>query len=248
MKLMSFASVGRALLAACAFVVGVAQAQPHIVASVRVPGDKAHFFLSNGTYLRFDARNNAVDPGYPKPVSDASWPGMGGYALQIAAAFNGPRGKVYFFLGDGRYLRYDTRDTRVDPGYPKVISDANWPGMGRYGAMVTDALNWPGDKVQFFLSNGTYLRFDMVANRVDEGYPKPVNDNTWPGLGPYVGSVTSMLRWNDNAVYFFTANGEYLRYNIQNDRVDSGYPQRINDRTWPGMGDVFGRHRRRAMP
>lgn len=248
MKMMSFSSVGRALLVACAFVVGVAQAQPHIVASVRVPGDKAHFFLSNGTYLRFDARNNSVDPGYPKPVSDASWPGMGGYALQIAAAFNGPRGKVYFFLGDGRYLRYDTRDTRVDPGYPKVINDANWPGMGRYGAMVTDALNWPGDKVQFFLSNGTYLRYDMVANRLDEGYPKPVNDNTWPGLGPYVGSVTSMLRWNDNAVYFFTANGEYLRYNIQNDRVDSGYPQRINDRTWPGMGDVFGRHRRRAMP
>jgi hypothetical protein len=223
-------------------------ASTHIVATLRVPGDKVHFFLNDGTYLRFDVRDNAVDSGYPKNISDSSWPGMGGYALQIAAAFNGPRDKVYFFLVDGRYLRYDTREAHVDSGYPKLINDANWPGLGRYRAMITDALNWPGNKVQFFLNDGTYLRYDMQQNRVDEGYPKVVNDKTWPGLGQYAKNLTSMVRWSDSVAYFFLDNGDYLRYNIAEDRVDAGYPQRITDRSWPGMGQVFNRHRHRSMP
>ena len=72
-----------------------------------------------------------------------------------------------------------------------------------------------------------------------------MNDNTWL-IGVYVGSVTSMLRWLTTQ-YFFTANGEYLRTTFKT----IAWTQAIRsaqDRTWPGMGDVFGRHRRRAMP
>jgi hypothetical protein len=38
-------------------------------------------------------------------------------------------GKAYFFLGDGRYIRYDIAADRADPGYPKKIDGANWPGL-----------------------------------------------------------------------------------------------------------------------
>ncbi len=34
------------------------------------------------------------------------------------------------FLNNGRYLRYDIEADRADPGYPKLINDETWPGMG----------------------------------------------------------------------------------------------------------------------
>jgi hypothetical protein len=34
---------------------------------------------------------------------------------------------------------------------------------------VTAVINWPGNKVQFFLSDGSYVRYDIVADHADEG-------------------------------------------------------------------------------
>jgi hypothetical protein len=57
--------------------------------------------------------------------------------------------------------------------------------MAHAQAYITGALNGPGGKAQFFLSDGTYIRYDVAADRADPGYPKPVTDRTWPGMGRY---------------------------------------------------------------
>jgi Hemopexin len=222
-----------------------AQPAPYITAAIHWPNGKAQFFRNDGTYLRFDIAANRADAGYPKPINDKTWPGMGPYARQILAAFNGPQGKAYFFLASGQYLRYDIAADQVDPGYPKLVDDNTWPGLAPYRTMVFGALNWPGNRVQIFLSNGTYVRYDLSKNRVEDGYPKPIDNKTWPGLQPFAAHLAGMVNWDNNKAYIFLDDNRYLRYDIAADQVDAGYPKPVTDVSWPGMGSAFVR---RAMP
>jgi hypothetical protein len=90
-----------------------------------------------------------------------------------------PNGKVYFFKGS-KYDRYDVAADKVDAGYPKNIA-GNWPGFPATFAAGVDAyVMWDNGKAYFF--KGTkYIRYDVAADTVDAGYPKPIAGN-WPGL------------------------------------------------------------------
>ncbi|MBV5337687.1 MAG: hypothetical protein J0653_07035, partial [Deltaproteobacteria bacterium] len=69
------------------------------------------------------------------------------------------------------YVRYDMKSDRTDPGYPKPISNENWPGVPWYDG-IDAAVNWGNGKAYFF-KGGEYVRYDVKADRVDPGYPKP---------------------------------------------------------------------------
>lgn len=45
----------------------------------------------------------------------------------------------------------------------------------------TSVANWGNGKVYFFRGN-EYIRWDIKADRADPGYPKIIDDTTWPGL------------------------------------------------------------------
>jgi hypothetical protein len=217
-------------------------AQPFITAAIQWPGGKAQFFLSDGTYVRYDIAADRADPGYPKPVTDRSWPGMGAYGRQIIAAVNGADpDKAYFFLADGTYLRYDIKSDRVDPGYPRPVDNRSWRGLGPYARRLYAGLNWSANKIQLFLNDGTYIRYDVGADRADEGYPKPIDRATWPGLAPYASHLSAAVNWGNGKAYFFLDDGRYLRYDIAEDRVDAGYPKAIDENTWPGLHGFFRR-------
>ena len=213
-----------------------AQSGLYITAAINWTGNKAQFFLNNGTYIRYDFQADRADEGYPRPINDNTWPGMGPYARMIVAACNGPIGKAYFFLSDGQYLRYDIQSDRMDPGYPKPIDDRTWPGMGRFSLAVSSALSWKNGKIQFFLKNGQYIRYDIANDRVDEGYPKDITESTWPGLPSYNNNLAGIINRTDSKAYIFLNNGQYLRYDIQADRMDPGYPKQVDNATWPGLG------------
>lgn len=218
-------------------------AQPYITAAINWPGGKAQFFLSDGTYVRYDVRADRADEGYPKPVTDKTWPGLGAYGRQIIAATNGREAdKAYFFLSNGSYLRYDVRTDQVDPGYPQRVDDRTWPGLARYATKLYGALNWRDGKIQFFLNDGSYVRYDARAHRVEDGYPKPINQSTWPGLAPYAAHLAGAINWNNGKAYIFMDDGRYVRYDIAADRVDDGYPKPVNQQNWPGLHTYF--HRR----
>jgi len=218
---------------------GHAAHPPYIVAGITWPGGKAQFFLSDGTYVRYDIAADRADPGYPRAIDDGSWQGLGPYARDITAACQGPKDKVYFFLATGQYLRYDVRQDRVDPGYPKPINNVTWPGLEPYASQIMAAFNWKGGKIQFLLNDGQYIRYDVAADRVDDGYPKAITAGNWPGLAPYAGKITGLINWVNDKAYVFLDTGEYLRYDINSDRMDASYPKTIDDTTWPGLGWLF---------
>jgi hypothetical protein len=157
-----------------------------------------------------------------------------GLYTTITSAIRWTNGKAQFFLNDGTYIRYDMPTDRMDPGYPKLIDDKSWPGMAPYARLIAAACNGLQGKAYLFLSNGQYLRYDTQADKVDPGYPKPIDDKSWPGMGRYSVALSSALDW-DGKYQFFLKNGQYIRYDVAKDRADDGYPKDITESTWPGV-------------
>ena len=206
-----------------------------ITAALDWNATRAYFFRSDDQYVRYSKILDKADAGYPSATNEATWPGLGAYADKIVAAFRKNTDKAYFFLNDGNYIRYDISADEADAGYPKPINNDTWPGMENYATSIVAALRWSGNRVYFFLDNGQYIRYNLVNDRVDSGYPKVINNNTWPGLGDYANEIQSAVKWNDGRGYIFLKNQKYVRYNIALDRVDAGYPSGVNNDTWPGL-------------
>jgi matrix metalloproteinase-14 (membrane-inserted) len=146
-----------------------------IDAALNMGNGKAYFF-KGAQYVRWDIAAERVDPGYPKAINNESWPGVP-WTNGIDAALNMGNGKAYLFKGS-QYVRYDITADRVDPGYPKAISE--WTGLPWTNG-IDAALNMGNGKVYFF-KGAQYVRWDIQADRVDPGYPKPINSETWPGI------------------------------------------------------------------
>jgi hypothetical protein len=45
----------------------------------------------------------------------------------------------------------------------------------------TGIVNWGNGKAYFF-KGSQYIRYDIKADKADPGYPKTVDNNTWPGI------------------------------------------------------------------
>lgn len=146
------------------------------------------------------------------------------------AAVNWGNGKAYFFRGS-QYIRFDIKEGRTDAGYPKPINSGTWPGL-IWIKGVDAAVNWGNGKAYFF-RGGQYVRYDVASDRVDPGYPQPINSQTWPGL-VWTDGIDAAVNWGSGKAYFFRGN-QYIRYDIKADRADFGYPKPIDAQTWPGM-------------
>ena len=85
-----------------------------------------------------------------------------------------------YFIAGGSYVRWTIGGGAVDAGYPKPIAN-NWPGFpAAFAAGVDAAIVWNNGKAYFFRGS-QYIRYDMKADKVDAGYPKPIA-GAWPGL------------------------------------------------------------------
>ncbi|MCF2874164.1 MULTISPECIES: alkaline phosphatase family protein [unclassified Tenacibaculum] len=199
--------------------------------------NRAYFFRSDNKYVRYNKTLDKSDNGYPKETNNSSWPGLEAYKEAISAAFKWHNNKGYFFLNDGRYIRYDMNSDSVDSGYPTTITNGNWPGLEPYKNKIIAALNWNNSKAYFFLNDGTYIRYSISNDEVDSGYPKPINNSTWPGLGDYKTKITAAVDWNSTFCYFFLDNNTYIKYSKITDSAVSGYPKPVNNNTWPGLNN-----------
>jgi len=195
-------------------------------------GTKVYFF-SGPVYYRYDRVDDRVDDGYPRPIV-GNWPGLAeaGFADRVDAVINWGNGKLYFFRDD-QYVRYDITQDKADDGYPLSIG-AYWQGFQQAGFAdhIDAAVNWGNGKAYFFAGN-QYLRYDLKNDRVDSGYPLPIAGN-WPGLAEAgFTSIDAVSVWGDGKLYFFRGN-QYVRYDVQADQVDDGYPLPIAG-NWPGL-------------
>jgi len=135
-------------------------------------------FFKGKEFIQYDIIADKADPGYPKLISEQTWPGMI-WTDGIDAAVNWGDGRIFFFKG-GEYIGYDISAGRAEMGYPKQINARNWPGM-IWTDGIDEVVNWGNGKAYFF-KDYEYIRYDMKEDRADEGYPKQVNRQTWPGL------------------------------------------------------------------
>jgi hypothetical protein len=201
-------------------------------------GTKVYFF-NGGSYARYDRGSDTTDDGYPLSVAD-QWPGLAaaGFGGGVDAALNLEAGKVYFFKG-GQYVRYDVATDRVDDGYPLPIA-GQWPGLAEagFGDGIDAAVHWGTGKV-FLFKGGQYVRYDVATDRVDDGYPLPIGGQ-WPGLAEagFGDGIDAAIHWGNGKIYFFRG-GQYLRYDITDDRADDGYPLPIAGQ-WPGLAEALG--------
>ncbi|SMC21838.1 phosphoglycerate mutase [Andreprevotia lacus DSM 23236] len=215
--------------------VSLRQNRIEIQATLDWDSSRSYFFLNDGSYVRYNNVLDKAESGYPQAVTDSNWPGLASYAGKLVGGFSKDASVAYFFLSDGTYIRYDKTNDRVESGYPKPVNDSTWPGLGAYATQIAATLRWTGDKVQFFLRDGRYIRYSLIADKADSGYPKVVNDSTWPGVGAYATKIRAAVKWSDAKAYFFLSDGTYIRYNISSDKADAGYPKVVDSSSWPGV-------------
>jgi hypothetical protein len=133
--------------------------------------------------------------------------------------------KLYFFRGE-RYIRYDAKADKRDPGYnPAPLISAEWGGLPASG--VDAALNWGNGKTYFFAGDQCY-QFDSFSNDVDEGYPRDIAAR-FKSLT--LDAVDACIKWDLKTAYFFRGK-QYWAYDLVNDRMYANYPRQING-NWP---------------
>ncbi|WP_211828910.1 hemopexin repeat-containing protein [Kistimonas asteriae] len=209
-------------------------------------------FFAGGTKQK-SAMTQRIDVAHldllqPTTYNLSAW--LGGYAqdddkASVTVRFNDDagmaatkwdNGKVYFFRGN-QYYRFDLGNDSVDSGYPAGIS-GGWSGLDRFtgGASDIDAvINWGNGKAYFF-KDDEYIRYDIDADRADDGYPMKIAEQ-WPELAKFQGGardIDAAINWSNGNAYFFKG-AEYIRYNLSSGKVDVGYPMLISDTTWPGL-------------
>ncbi|MGW1957581.1 hemopexin repeat-containing protein [Streptomyces sp. NPDC001920] len=96
-------------------------------------------------------------------------------------------------------------------------------------SVVRAPVVWPSGKAYMFVA-GSYFRYDVAADKVDAGYPKPISSN-WPGL--FGDRVDAAVVWPNGKAYFFRGS-QYIRVDIATKKADAGYPKPISS-NWPGL-------------
>jgi matrix metalloproteinase-14 (membrane-inserted) len=84
-------------------------------------------------------------------------------------------------------------------------------------------------KKAYMFRGDKYVRYDVAADRQDEGYPQAISAH-WRGV--FADGVDEAVRIKDK-IYFFKGDA-YVRYDIAADRADDGYPKKIAA-DWPGL-------------
>jgi flagellar motor protein MotB len=176
----------------------------------------------NSLYTSYDKAGDISDNGYPRVISEASFPGL--WQNGFDDAINTGNGKVYFFKGT-QCISYDIKSNKADAGYPKHIS-VDWPGIFPEG--IDAAMAWEKGKVCFFKGN-KFMVYDVEAKKPEKGYPKAMTHFN----GVWNGGITAAVNWGNGKVYFFKGD-EYVRYDLANKKLDDGYPMPI-PKGWQGV-------------
>lgn len=97
---------------------------------------------------------------------------------------------------------------------------------------LSDVVLWNNDTAYLFYESGQYIRFNVPADKAEDGYPKPIAAH-WEGV--WDSGIDAALTWKDGKAYFFKGS-RYIRYDIAKDKADEGYPADINT-FWHGLWD-----------
>ncbi|VVN30306.1 hypothetical protein PS662_04845 [Pseudomonas fluorescens] len=229
----------------------------------RAGKDKIYFFFKDiNKYSRFDLAVGAVEPGYPKNINASNWHDFHSHAKDLRFGFtttafhskiDGSHTESALEL-DVLWLFYYVDDTptvcRYDQDLDKVLSvqrvkDSKWHQLLPYFDRIVAGTWWyprgHPNAFRFFLNDGNFLNLELIYEGVYK-FPKinhvPITDKYYPGLERYKNRIIGAVQ-NDHPTfnryyYIFLTNNECIRYNIGDNRIETG-PVKINDETWPGL-------------
>ena len=192
------------------------------------------FFFKGDRVLKYDWSRDQVDPGFPRRIKDVFRSFPSDFYRGIDAAISGKgkfTGKAFFFKGD-RYIQYDWENQAMDEEFPRQIR-GDWNGFPTQFTRDIDAIiNGTGNnsnKAYFFKGN-QYIRYDWVKDRMDPGYPNRIDNINWTNFPEeFCENIDAAL--NGDGQYagkaFFFKNDEYIRYDMDRDRMDKNYPRTI---------------------
>ncbi|XP_068766801.1 matrix metalloproteinase-17 isoform X7 [Struthio camelus] len=131
----------------------------HFDAVAQIRGEA--FFFKGDRYWVF--KDNNVEEGYPRPISDFGLP-LGG----IDAAFSWAHNDKTYFFKDNLYWRYDDHERRMDPGYPSET--VLWKGIP---SPLDDAMRW-SDGASYFFRGKEYWKVLDSEMEAEAGYPQSI--------------------------------------------------------------------------
>ncbi|MGW1226058.1 hemopexin repeat-containing protein [Streptomyces sp. NPDC002530] len=186
------------------------------------------WFLKDTQYVRYDLKADK-GVGGAKPIA-GHWEGLpDAFTRGIDAALNRhDQPTVGYLFKDDQYVRYDLEADAAASGYPKSIAEgwASLPVAFQQG--IDAAVNHPtDDEIVWFFKDGEYVRYNVPEDKLVLG-PKSIEGN-WSGLPDSFNrgiDAAAPHATNRNKVYLFK-DDQYVRYDLDADRADSGYPLSI---------------------
>ncbi|XP_060048695.1 matrix metalloproteinase-17 [Erinaceus europaeus] len=194
--------------------------QAHFDAVAQIRGEA--FFFTGRHFWRLTRDRQLVSP-WPAQVQ-RFWRGLPRQLDGLDAVYERPGDhKILFFRGD-RYWVF--KDTSVEEGYPRPVSDFGLP-PGGVDAAFSRA---PAGKTYFF-KDQLFWRFDEHTRRLEPGHP--AHSPPWRGVPS---TLDAAMHWSDGASYFFRGQ-EYWKVPEDGLEVAPGYPQ-STARDWLMCGDA----------
>ncbi|WP_116211833.1 hemopexin repeat-containing protein [Streptomyces olivoreticuli] len=143
------------------------------------------------------------------------------------------------------YAKWDPPTDTLDKDFTRVFAES-WEGTDEQRRWMEKAaasgrsipsLYLPKTGKVYFLHEDQYVRCTLATMTVDEGFPKSIG-SYWPGLRAvgFDSGIDSILWWDEKTVYIFKGL-HYVRYNLETDKVDEGYPKSIVA-YWPGFKEA----------
>ncbi len=191
----------------------------------------------------------AVKPASVKSESAHSGRGLAavyaGYSYKSFPPWLHSDNKMYLFDG-AKYVRWSSASDTMDSGYPKQIHGL-WPGVPNDldAAMYAGHANSEWKMKYYFFKGDQYWRWDMKhrmrsptsTGKMSDGYPKLIKSG-WPGIPNNLDAAVYGGRGDTdrNNKFLFFKGSQYWQWDIELDKLDSGYPKNIRY-LWPGLPD-----------
>ncbi|RON16408.1 hypothetical protein [Pseudomonas frederiksbergensis] len=219
----------------------------------RAGKDKIYFFFKDtNQYSRFDLDENKVEEGYPADITAHNWGGFHAYAKNLrfgftSSALGGSWGEgddilwLFYYVGDTPMVcKYD-QDLDKVTGNDRV-ENSLWRSLLPYFDRIVAGTWWEtaglNSVFKSLTNDGYYITFNYETKKTTYS---PITSSSWPGLYRYKNRIITAVQNDapliDTYYYIFLTNNEYIRYDLKNNRAETG-PIKVNDTSWPGlMGD-----------
>uniref|UniRef100_H3CKX1 Matrix metalloproteinase-17 n=1 Tax=Tetraodon nigroviridis TaxID=99883 RepID=H3CKX1_TETNG len=186
----------------------------HFDAVARIRGEA--FFFKGKHFWRVSREKQLVS--LRPALIHGFWRGLPPSLDAVDAVYERPPDHKIVFIRGSRYWLF--KDTIMEEGYPRPISDFGLPLEGVDAAFV-----WPHNHKTYFFKERRYWRYDEQLRQMDPGYPK--DSALWKGLPPQLDDAMS---WSDGASYFFKGR-DYWRVPGSDLEAEPGFP-RLTSRDW----------------